>query len=67
MERGMVQHIKNRLVSSRKEKGQDLAEYALLIGLLALVLIISVTLLGTNISTMFSNLAAYLGSWDIGG
>ena len=32
----------------KTEKGQDLAEYALLIGLIALVVILAVTILGTN-------------------
>ena len=39
------------------EEGQDLAEYSLLIGLIALVVIISVSLIGTNISGLFSFLA----------
>ena len=39
------------------EEGQDLAEYALLIALIALVVIGAVTLLGTNIQTVFNNIA----------
>lgn len=46
-----------------KEKGQDLAEYALLLGLIAIVVILAVTLLGTNISQIFSNLASEIGGW----
>ena len=46
-----------------KEKGQDLAEYALLLGLIAIVVILAVTLLGTNISTIFSELASEIGTW----
>ncbi|MGH7587664.1 MAG: Flp family type IVb pilin, partial [Gemmatimonadota bacterium] len=34
------------------ESGQDLAEYALLIALIALVVIAAVTLLGQNINTV---------------
>ena len=45
------------------EKGQDLAEYALLIGLIALVVILAVTILGTNISTVFSNIAGAVATW----
>lgn len=41
----------------RSEDGQDLAEYALLIALIALVVIGAVTLLGTNIQTVFNNIA----------
>ncbi|MCK5439006.1 MAG: Flp family type IVb pilin [Gemmatimonadetes bacterium] len=39
------------------ESGQDLAEYALLIALIALVVIAAVTLLGQNINTVFTNIA----------
>ena len=46
----------------RTEKGQDLAEYALLIGLIALVVILAVTILGTNISEVFSSIASSVPS-----
>jgi pilus assembly protein Flp/PilA len=39
------------------EEGQDLAEYALLVALIALVVIGAVTLLGTQIQTVFNNIA----------
>ena len=39
------------------ESGQDLAEYALLIALIAIVVIAAVTLLGGNIQTVFQNIA----------
>ena len=42
------------------EEGQDLAEYALLIALIALVVIGAVTLLGTNITAVFNNIAGRL-------
>jgi pilus assembly protein Flp/PilA len=38
-------------------RGQDLAEYALLIALIAIVVIAAVTLLGGNIQTVFENIA----------
>lgn len=41
----------------KDEEGQDLAEYALLIALIALVVIGAVTLLGTRIQTVFNNIA----------
>ena len=47
----------------KSEKGQDLAEYALLLGLIAIVVILAVTLLGTNISVIFSELASEVGNW----
>lgn len=41
----------------RWEKGQDLAEYSLFLGLIALVVVISVTLIGTEISDIFIAIA----------
>ena len=41
----------------RKEEGQDLAEYALLISLIALVAVAAVTLLGNRISAIFTAIA----------
>ena len=59
----MFETIKTWLLSKRSEKGQDLAEYALLIGLIALVVVLAVTLLGGNISTIFSQIANEIGGW----
>ena len=55
--------IKSWLHSRKREKGQDLAEYAIMLGLIALVVIVSVTVLGENISTVFSSLASQVGTW----
>ena len=41
----------------RDESGQDLAEYALLVGLIALVVIMAVTILGDSLSSLFLRLA----------
>lgn len=57
----MFEYLKALLKSS--EKGQDLAEYALLIGLIALVVILAVTLLGENISAVFSRIAVEISTW----
>ena len=46
-----------------EQDGQDLAEYALLIGLIALVVLLAVTILGTNISALFSEIASQVGTW----
>ena len=62
----MIEYIKTWLMSRRSEKGQDLAEYALLIGLIALIVILAVTLLGEQISIVFSTIANNISSWDIG-
>ena len=42
---------------TRKEEGATLAEYGLLLALIAVVCIAAITLLGTQISTMFVTLA----------
>ena len=39
------------------ESGASAAEYALILALIALVIIVSVTTLGTNINSIFSNSA----------
>jgi pilus assembly protein Flp/PilA len=46
-----------------EQEGQDLAEYALLIGLIALVVLLAVTILGTNLSQLFSEIASEVGGW----
>ncbi len=45
-----------------REEGQDLAEYAILLGLIALVVIAAVIALRTPITTIFNNVAAQLGA-----
>jgi Flp pilus assembly pilin Flp len=41
----------------RYEKGQDLAEYAVFIGLIALVVLVSITIIGGGISNVFIAIA----------
>ncbi len=50
--------MNNRL--ARNEEGQDLAEYALLLVLITLVVIGGVTLFGDRVSQMFNNVAGAL-------
>jgi len=42
---------------TRKEEGASLAEYGLLLALIAVVCMVAITLLGSSISTMFSTMA----------
>ena len=51
----MMNQLQNHLPN--KEKGQDLAEYAVFIGLIALVVVISITLIGGGISEIFIAIA----------
>jgi pilus assembly protein Flp/PilA len=50
----------NAMLFSPKEKGQGMVEYALIIVLIAIVVIIILTLLGTQISTVFSQISSAL-------
>jgi pilus assembly protein Flp/PilA len=57
---GRYLNAARRLVAkyiTRKEEGATLAEYGLLLALIAVVCIAAITLLGTQISTMFVTLA----------
>jgi len=51
--------LMKKLVS--EEEGQGLVEYALIIGLIALVVIGALTLTGSNISSLFNSIATRLG------
>jgi pilus assembly protein Flp/PilA len=44
----------------RDDEGASLAEYGLLLALIAVVCIGAITILGTNISSMFSTLAGLI-------
>jgi pilus assembly protein Flp/PilA len=44
----------------RDEKGAALVEYGLLVGLIAVVCVVAITAVGTNISTLFSKIAVDL-------
>jgi pilus assembly protein Flp/PilA len=45
---------------ARKEEGASLVEYGLLVGLIAVVCIGAITLLGQDISSLFSRIASKL-------
>jgi Flp pilus assembly pilin Flp len=49
--------VKRLFALVRREEAQDLAEYALLISLIALVAIAGVTLLGTRVNQIFNAIA----------
>jgi pilus assembly protein Flp/PilA len=46
-----------------KEEGQDLTEYALLVALIAIIVVVAVLFFGTNVSTFFSTIGATVQSW----
>jgi len=47
-------------LEGKKEKGQTLIEYALLVVLIAIVVIVALNLLGPQIRTVFSNISTSL-------
>ena len=59
----MVNYFKAGFHAKRSEAGQDLAEYALLIGLIALIVIVAVTILGAEINSIFSSIANNIQMW----
>ena len=51
--------VSDRL-DSRKDRGATAVEYALLVGLISVVIIAGVTLLGVNLRAMFTGIAGQL-------
>lgn len=51
-----MKNLFNRFV--REEEGQDLIEYALLAGLIALVCVVAITNAGTKVSGLFNKVQA---------
>lgn len=49
------------MLFAAKEKGQGLVEYALIIVLIAIVVIAALTLLGGQITSVFSTISSRLG------
>ena len=47
----------------REEEGQDLVEYALLVGLIAIACIAGVTLLGGSVNGLFTALGNAVSGW----
>jgi pilus assembly protein Flp/PilA len=52
--------------SELSDEGATAVEYALLVGLIAVIIISSVTLLGGNIDAMFNDIATQLGGGSSG-
>ena len=46
----------------KSDPGQDLAEYAILIGLIALLVVISITLIGGELNDIFIAIATAFGA-----
>jgi pilus assembly protein Flp/PilA len=52
----------NLLERARTERGASMVEYALLVGLIAVVAVVAVSLLGGGIKNLFSNANSCVGS-----
>ena len=48
----------------KNEKGARSFEYALIVTFVALVIIVGVTALGTNLNTWFSTMGSKVGTWS---
>ena len=57
-------HVFNWLNS---EEGQDLAEYGLLLGLIAVIVMVAVAALGDSLLGLFDRLAASVAGWSAAG
>jgi Flp pilus assembly pilin Flp len=55
-----VQCLRGVLVRTREEDGQGLAEYALILAFIAVVAILALTFLGSDISSLLSQIATSL-------
>lgn len=49
--------FQTKLVAMRDERGATAVEYGLMVALIAVVVIVAVTLLGTNLSQLFNTVA----------
>jgi pilus assembly protein Flp/PilA len=58
-----MKNLMNRFNSFvRETEGQDLLEYALLVGLIALVAVVAITNAGSSVNTIFTKIAASLAT-----
>jgi pilus assembly protein Flp/PilA len=51
-------NLKNRLAG---EKGATAVEYGIMVGLIAVVIIVAVTALGTNLTNLFTSISGSIG------
>ena len=57
----LISVVNGFVAASKKEEGQGLAEYALILVLIAIVVIAALTTLGTQIDSVFGDITAGLG------
>ena len=57
---GLYSVISSLLMRLRREDGQTMAEYGILIAVIAIVVVVAAALLGTNLTGLFNNTANHL-------
>ncbi len=57
----LIAMVNGFVAASKNEEGQGLAEYALILVLIAIVVIAALTTLGTQINTVFGDITSGLG------
>jgi pilus assembly protein Flp/PilA len=63
----MINQYINKLEWLKNEEGQDLAEYGLLLGLIAVVVMVAVGAIGGSIFEIFDFLTTAADGWSGGG
>ena len=58
----MLNVLRLYIPALQSEEGQDMAEYGILLAVIALIVVAGATLLGGNLNTMFGEVAGELGS-----
>ena len=53
----MLSLYTNLMIRLRSEKGATAVEYGIMVALIAVAIIVAVTLLGSNLTSMFNNVA----------
>jgi pilus assembly protein Flp/PilA len=57
----MLDYIKARFGMATSDEGATAVEYGIMVALIAVVIIVAVTLLGTNLSSRFNQVATNVG------
>jgi len=55
-----VMYVKNWIESLKREEGQDLSEYAVLVGIIVVLVVATLLLLGPEINRIFNELLTQL-------
>ena len=62
----MIEVLRNFFASLKLDKkGQDLTEYALLVALIAIVVMVAVIFFGEEVSSFFNDLATEISTWVV--